>query len=321
MRKVTDEEFIATWSRTLSAADTAKLLGISLRNVNSRRRYIEKKYDTVLRSDDKRSPDFKVVIPENGVRVKFELDNGVIIVGSDCHYWPGIISTAHRAFVLFAKELKPAAIVLNGDVFDGASISRHPPGGLWETVPNVKQELEACRDRLAELESASLNSKLHWTWGNHDLRFNTRLASQVGDGFKGIIGMNLTDHFPRWRFSTSIMVNDHTMIKHRWHNGIHAIHNNILKSGCSFVTGHLHSLKVTPWTDYSAQGTRYGVDTGSLAEVNGQQFSYSEDNPKNHRSGFAVLTFHNGKLLPPELCEVIDDSAGEVYFRGCVFKV
>jgi calcineurin-like phosphoesterase family protein len=229
------------------------------------------------------------------------------------------VSTAHRAFVLFAKELKSKIIVINGDAFDGASISRHPPGGTWEATPSVKQELEACQERLAEIEAASLNSKLHFLWGNHDQRFNARLCAQVGEGFKGIMGMNLTDHFPRWKFSMSLMVNNSCMIKHRYHNGIHAIYNNTLKAGTSIVTGHLHSLKCTPFTDYT--GTRYGVDTGSLADVNGQQFSYSEDNPKNHRSGFAVLTFYNGKLLPPELCEVLDEEEGIIYFRGNVFKV
>jgi hypothetical protein len=319
MRKVTDEEFLAAWGRTLSATETAKLLGLNVRAVSSRRRRLEERYGTILPSNDSRSPDFNVTIPDNGVRVKFELDSGVILVGSDCHYWPGIVSTAHRAFVMFAKEMKPKAIVINGDAFDGATISRHPPGGTWEALPNVKQELEACQERLSEIENASLNSKLHWTWGNHDLRFNARLASQVGDGFKGIVGMNLIDHFPRWRFSTSIMVNGNCMIKHRWHNGLHAVHNNILKGGTSVVTGHLHSLKTVPWTNYV--GTSYGVDTGSLADVNGPQFSYAEDNAKNHRSGFAVLTFYKGKLLPPELCEVLDEDAGEIYFRGCVFKV
>ena len=319
MRKVTDEEFMAAWGRTLSATETAKLLGINVRAVNSRRRSLEGRYGTILPSNDSRSSSFNVTIPENGVRVKFDLDSGVILVGSDCHYWPGIVSTAHRAFVMFAKEMKPKAIVINGDAFDGATISRHPPGGTWEALPSVKQELEACQERLSEIEAASLNSKLHWTWGNHDLRFNIRLASQVGDGFKGIVGMNLIDHFPRWRFSTSIMVNDNCMIKHRWHSGLHAVHNNILKAGTSVVTGHLHSLKTVPWTNYL--GTSYGVDTGSLADVHGPQFSYAEDNAKNHRSGFAVLTFYKGKLLPPELCEVLDEDAGEIYFRGCVFKV
>lgn len=93
--------------------------------------------------------------------------------------------------------------------------------------------------------------------------------------------------------------------------------HNDLKSGASIVTGHLHSLKVTPWTDYT--GTRYGVDTGTLADIDGSQFEYTEDNPKNWRSGFAVLTFHNGKLMPPELCEVTGD--GQAWFRGEILSV
>jgi hypothetical protein len=84
-----------------------------------------------------------------------------------------------------------------------------------------------------------------------------------------------------------------------------------MKSGISVVTGHLHSLKVTPWTDYT--GTRYGVDTGTLAPIEGNQFDYSEDSPKNWRSGFAVLNFIDYQLMPPELVQVIDD---KFYFRG-----
>jgi hypothetical protein len=74
-----------------------------------------------------------------------------------------------------------------------------------------------------------------------------------------------------------------------------------------------------PWTDLT--GTRYGVDTGSLANVWGDQFLYTEDSTRNHRSGFAVLTFYEGKLLPPELCEVLDEDEGLVVFRGEVLKV
>jgi hypothetical protein len=241
------------------------------------------------------------------------------MVASDCHYWPDIISTAHRAFVKLTKELKPKIVVINGDAFDGASISRHPAGGTWQSMPSVKQELEACQDRLEEIQKAATGAQLSFLWGNHDLRFNARLQSQVGDTFKGVMGMNLAEHFPLWRFSMSLMINGDTMIKHRYHNGIHAIYNNILKSGANMITGHLHSLKVTPWTDYS--GTRYGVDTGTLAPVDADSFTYSEDAPANHRSGFAVLTFHNGKLMPPELCEVLSEEEGIVYFRGQVISV
>ena len=312
----TDEEFIAIWNKYHSAKRVAEVLDIDVRNVHSRRKAIQERYSITLVASDVRSPTFNVTMPGNGIRAKVEIDDGVIMVASDCHYYPGIISTAHKAFVKLIPELKPKMIVMNGDVFDGASVSRHDPIG-WQSLPSVKQELEACTDRLNEIESASKSAKLHWTWGNHDMRFNTRLSSQVGTAFQGVHGMNLTDHFPRWKFSTSIMVNDHTMIKHRYHNGIHAVYNNALKSGTSIVTGHLHSLKVTPWTDYN--GSRYGVDTGTMANLDDPAFEYAEDNPKNWRSGFAVLTFWDGKLMPPELCEVI--SEGLVYFRGQVIEV
>ena len=318
MTKIADEEFICAWNKYQSAAMVAKVLKIDVRTVHAKRRRIENKSGVALLSSDKRSLDFNVTIPANGVRVRVEMDEGIIMVASDCHYFPGVISTAHRAFVKLIPELSPRMLIMNGDVFDGAGISRFDPEG-WKSNPSVKAELDACSDRLGEIEAVAANAKLHWTWGNHDMRFNTRLASQVGTAFQGVQGMNLTDHFPRWKFSTSIMVNESCMIKHRWHNGIHAVYNNALKSGCSFVSGHLHSLKVTPYSDYT--GDRYGVDTGTLSAINSENFSYHEDQSVNWRSGFAVLQFHNGKLLPPELCQVIDEDNGIVYFRGKVFEV
>jgi len=262
--KISDEEFIDLWNKTGSVAGVAKILEMEYRSVFRRRRSIENRLGLVLSAVDERSPNFQVTYAYNNVRTNVALENGTIVVGSDCHYWPGIISTAHRAFVKIIKDLKPKMVVMNGDVFDGASISRHPVSG-WESIPNVKQELETCQERLNEVENAAKGSALHWTWGNHDQRFNARLAAQVGDGFKGIVGMDLRDHFPMWKFSMSIMVNEHTQIKHRLYNGIHAAYNATLKSGVSTVNGHLHSLKVMPWTDLT--GTRYGVDTGSLANV------------------------------------------------------
>ena len=195
-------------------AAVARVLGITERAVQLRRRKIEKKRGHLLLSLDKRSPDFKVTIPHNGVRVNVGVTDGVIIVGSDAHYFPNLISTAHRAFVKIIKELQPQMVVMNGDAFDGARISRHPVSG-FEARPSVKQELEAVRDRLGEIEAVAGNAKLHWTWGNHDLRFGARIAQLVPE-YEGVTGFALPDHFPRWRFSTSVMVNDHTQIKHRY---------------------------------------------------------------------------------------------------------
>jgi hypothetical protein len=50
-----------------------------------------------------------------------------------------------------------------------------------------------------------------------------------------------------------------------------------------------------------------------MADVGGPQFTYVEAGPLNWASGFAVLTFRDGRLLPPELV-VVD--GGTAWFRG-----
>jgi hypothetical protein len=250
-------------------------------------------------------------------RAAIQVTNGIVLVGGDGHYWPGPASTAHRAFVKFIKDMKPKAIVYNGDAFDGASISRFPDIG-WEKNPWVFEELEAVQDRLAEIEQAAPKGCfLTWNMGNHDLRYETRLAA-VAPQYRNIKGLHLKDHFPRWVPAWSTWFNEKVVTKHRLKGGVHATHNNVIASGKTIVTNHLHSLKVTPYSDYSSR-PRWGVDCGCLADPGGEQFvNYTEDAPRNHRSGFAVLTFFKGDLLWPELVHVYD--GGHVEFRGNLIK-
>ena len=164
---------------------------------------------------------------------------------------------------------------------------------------------------MTEIEDRSKNSKCLWTVGNHD----SRLWRYIRVNAPEVSGMPFTDlfeYFPRWKPTYAIDVNGNTLIKHRWHNGIHATYNNALKGGVNVVTGHLHRLQISAWGNYL--GRHYGVDTGTLAEPDGPQFLYLEHNPVPWASGFAVLTYRNGVLLPPELCEVVN---GEAFFRSC----
>lgn len=258
--------------------------------------------------------DSAVGIQESKARKELTIKNGTVIVFSDAHFQPGLFSTAYYALLHFIEKLKPYAVINNGDAFDGASISRHSRIG-WEKRASVKEELEACKHALSEIE-ARTKGKLIWCLGNHDARFETYLAGAAPQ-YEGVFGIHLKDHFPMWHPCWSTWINGDVVIKHRWHNGIHAVFNNTVKSGKSIVTGHLHSPKVLPWTDYN--GTRYGVDTGTLADPSWDCFTeYTEDGPKNWRSGFAVLTFRDGKLLMPEIVQVWNERAVE--FRGEIFE-
>lgn len=246
-------------------------------------------------------------------RLHLTVHDGIVLVGSDAHYHPGIISTAHRAFVHFCRELKPSAVIVNGDMLDGATISRHPPIG-WETRPSLAEELETVKERLNEIVVAADSALRYWPGGNHDLRFETKIASSVPE-FAKVQGIHLHDHISDWERCWSVWINNSVVVTHRARGGIHATHNNVVNAGMSIVTGHLHSLKVSPFSDYR-DNVRFGIDCGTLASPYGPQFTYLEDNFRNWRSGFVVLTFRDGKLMWPEIVHAVDEEAGRVDFRG-----
>jgi predicted phosphodiesterase len=244
------------------------------------------------------------------------MEKGRVIVFSDAHFWPDDVSTSYKALLLMIKEFRPKVVVANGDMFDGSQASRHARIG-WEKTPTVKEELEACQEMMAGIEKAAIGAELIWTLGNHDARFETFLSAQMGT-YEGVAGFTLKDHFPMWKPCWSYFVNEDTCIKHRWKGGFGAGRANTLNSGCNMITGHTHNLAVQPFTDYN--GTRYGVQTGCLANIHGEQFmAYTEDNPKDWREGFALLSFERGRLMLPELIQVCGED--EFEFRGCINKV
>jgi hypothetical protein len=322
-RALTDEEFAAAWEACNGSPQAVMAAtGLKERSVYKRRAAMAER-GTVLHTADwtpgtigNPARRWSPLAMTPAHRFHLEVRDGVVLVFSDAHYWPNLVSVSHRALLVLIEELRPVTIIANGDLFDGASISRHPRKG-WEQRPTVAQELEACEERTGEIETAAdkIGCKdLIWNLGNHDARFESHLSANV-PGFEGVPGTTLPERFPRWQFSVSTVINagsDHPVVcKHQYHQGVHAAYNNTLKAGVSMVTSHLHRLTVATWGDY--RGRRYGIDTGCLANPFGPQFTYTEDAPSPHGEGFAVLTFKDGRLQPPELVEVVD---GVAVFRG-----
>lgn len=249
---------------------------------------------------------------------RVDLPDGVLIDFSDAHYWPNLVSTSHRALLRLCKILKPKIVCANGDVMDGARISKHARIG-WEKSPKVVDELKTVECRLNEVVKSAPAARFWWTFGNHDQRFETYLANSVPE-YMGVKGFSLREHFPAWTPCWQLRVNGDTVFKHRWKGGRGpgATFNNVKESGTNIFTGHLHSSKTTPFTDL--RGTRFGVDSGTLADPEGPQFeAYMETNPADWREGFVVATFANGKLLWPEHVHVI--APGRVSFRGQILEV
>lgn len=313
-KKGSDAELIDL-VRRYGKAEAARRLGSNPRNVGRRVAHLERKYLTPITSPQPNAlPPSEFTLHPKPLQV--DIQSGIIIIGSDAHVWPGPLSTAMRGFIKFCRDLKPKVVIMNGDVMDFPRISRHPPIG-WAQTPTVVEEIEAAQDALHEVEMAAGRARKIWPAGNHDLRFETKLHT-VAPEFAEIAGLSLGDHFTLWEKCWAVDINDDIVVKHRFKGGLHAPHNNTMWSGKTMITGHLHSAKVQPFTDYN--GIRYGVDTGCLADTSHRAFTdYTEMNPLNWRSGFCVLTFKDGKLLMPELVLKWDEK--HVQFRGELVKV
>jgi hypothetical protein len=321
--RLTEKQFIECWNRHLSPNGVSKETGMALSNINRRRKFLEKKHAIRLPVHDPNRPKYNsAIVTDDRVEVKLKISDGVILVINDIHYWPGQTPTMHRAFCHMAKKLKPFAVVINGDAFDGASNSRWAGIG-WEKKPDVKEELEVCQDRLGEIFKSCGNAKRIWTLGNHDMRFETFLAANANQ-YKGIDGFHLKDHFPEWTPAWFVTVNDgepsHTEIRHREKGGIHASWNNAMGAGVTIVTGHDHTADVRRIEN--RRGYHYGMRTGMGADsARDPQFvNYLEGRkPNTWTSAFGVLTYRNGRLMQPELALRVDENHFE--FRSEIIEV
>jgi len=228
-----------------------------------------------------------------------------VLIGGDAHFWPGEPPIMWKAFCKVARQVKPDAIVLNGDILDGAKVSRH--ARLYGSkAPSVSDEIEMAHKCLKMLPKGG---ERIWTMGNHELRFDTYLANNASE-LEEYAG-SISDRFPDWTFCWSTNINN-VEIRHRFRGGIHTAWNNALHSGINMVTGHTHQLQITAVRNRN--GSHYGVEAGMLGDPHSPAFEYTEGAPSRTCPGFVLLSFDDdNNLMPPELAELI---RGRPTFRG-----
>lgn len=304
-KPLSNEELIKTHNVYLahnkSLPDSATTLNVDRRSVSYRLKLLQERFPNGVPEE---SPTIKQWAYPKIVHVK--APNSRWIIGSDLHCWGGPPTVTFQAFIKVAEKLKVDGIILNGDIIDGARISRHSIP-LRSKAPKISREIETAKEWISMLPNAKY---LCWTIGNHDIRLDNYIADNASELDDYIL--SLQDHFPTWRMAYAFEINGTTEIRHRYRSGIHAAWNNTLHSGINIVTGHTHQLSVTAQRD--RRGSRYGIETGMMADPDGPQFEYSEGAPSRSQQGFVVLTFdHDGEMMPPETCEMI---RGRLIFRG-----
>jgi hypothetical protein len=330
---LTDDEFIAKWKENPSPTLMAQATGFSVRAVYNRRRNIEIKHKIKLSTDAALSEEYnnnkkeekqarlkalkeRLEATTHSVRRGMDLEKGRVIIFSDAHF-TDYTTTGFKALIKFIEHFKPVAVICNGDAFDGAVLSRFPSIN-YDRKPSVLDELNYCKTHLEAIEAVRpAGCRLIWTMGNHDMRYESFLVSRVPE-FSGVDNFSLKDHFPNWETCWSFWINDDTVIKHRHKGGRYAGYNNVQASFCNIFTGHTHVLTLSPISTFD-QKTYWGVQTGTLADVNSDAFVYCEDNAKDWRQGFIMASWENGKLLMPEMVLVNDEDS--VQFRGEILQL
>jgi len=296
----TAQRIAAVWEESDSLREAMRRAGLKTTNYKTMKRHRREAEELLhVRLESKQ------VLPEEVAHYNSDKPY-TIVVFSDAHFWPSSRSPAYRILINVITMLGPEVIVDLGDSLDAATISRHPKLG-WEDRPTLEAEIKSCQEALDEISFPG--SKLYRVIGNHDMRFDMRLANCAGE-FEGVTGFSMAELFPKWEHCTAIMFNNTLYAKHRWKNGKHAGYNNTKESGKSTITGHLHRLNIRPYSDLN--GTRYGIEAGTLANPYGPQFAYTECNPVDWQCGFIVITVDQNWIYP-EAIEVKNKSA---WFRG-----
>ena len=142
--KHTDQEIISAIENSGSIRQASINLGIDLSGLHKRRRRIEQRNKIEIKAPQS-TDQYKHLQTAHIHPAKKDLGilNGTVIVFSDAHFWPGVYTTAFKGLLWAIRELKPNAVIANGDIFDGAGISRYPRIG-WAKSPSVMEELKAC---------------------------------------------------------------------------------------------------------------------------------------------------------------------------------
>lgn len=317
--RVSEADFIAAWSANKgSPAQVSKALGIEIAGVYKRRRNLAAK-GVVLPSVPTTpaatgaSQNFAWGAEKTHFarRRGFKVRDGVVVIASDGHWLPDHRSTGLDALITVIKDLKPELVVLNGDMLDGGTISRWDPTRGHHKRFSLREELDCLKANTETIQKAAGKAFLAYTLGNHDLRLSRYIAVHAPEALE-LPHTRLEDWIPKWPLSWTVEVNpgtaSMTVIRHRNQSGM--LHLQAVKAGCHYVHGHLHRLNVHDVASF--QGPRYSVDTGSLADPESDAFDYAEGNP-DHAQGFAVLTYCDGALMPPELVRIFGDRA---WFRG-----
>jgi predicted phosphodiesterase len=115
------------------------------------------------------------------------LNSGIIAIVSDIHF-PHHDKAVWKAFKKWAAYVKPKRIIILGDFVDLEAISRF--GKSPGSTPYVVNELKLF---IQEANWLATIAQVDIVFGNHEARFDKKVAEAFGYAANGLLGLTLKD--------------------------------------------------------------------------------------------------------------------------------
>jgi len=243
-----------------------------------------------------------------------------VVIVSDVH-GRQMDQKLREAFARFARERHIDHFILNGDIMDGESVSRH----VGKRQMQLNDEINLTKQILADFveDVRHVNSKARVTWidGNHEERFYAYLAKNAyqvasldkAPTLSGLLDMD--DLGVEYLDSRSyVELQDGTQVQHRYLLRADGPMSAVASSkliGNGLVIGDTHRLGIGFITD--RRTTRIAVESGCFCTLDP---TYMYRKTANWQNGFIVIRFRD-RLR--EVTPVYADD-GKFMFDGVVYE-
>jgi hypothetical protein len=204
------------------------------------------------------------------------------------------------SFLRACKEMDPDIILLNGDMIEGSSISRHPkvPG----KVMSLQAEFDFFREMIRKLREICPDAEIVWTAGNHGLDRLASYLTQVAPGLAGLDSMRIDKLAGLDEFDVKLaqggsfvspkgQEKDITGIKfHGFYVGYHGTAlgqtpylTELRNSGLSGQSGHVHRAGLAYATTEALGAHSWMSTPSSVVEECGRSYQRSRSIAWQHR--------------------------------------
>lgn len=187
----------------------------------------------------------------------------------------------------YIRREKVDTIILNGDIIDGARISRHPQ---TPDQPKFLHELELCKSFLKGLRADFPHARILFKLGNHEDRLEAYLMKNAAE-LAGLVDFNKLLDLENLGIelvpSTAFMKHLGTYIVHghemRVSGGVNPARGLLLKSFDNTIMGHVHKTSQASGKNLSGVFIRTHT-VGCLCKL---AMAYLPQSNSNH--GFAIV--------------------------------